>query len=184
MSSVLDRRVPVVEEGETGPLRPSAPPAKTLGLVMQKQQQDEWCWAGVSTSVSLYYDPKSGFTQCTVVNAGLKQTTCCTDGGSEACDQPWQLELALGIVGRLNRDFGGKLPLKAIAEQVERTRPVGLCIDWKGGGGHFVVVDGYDEKAGKIDIKDPLFGHSVVAYDSFPESYQGGGTWGWTYLTK
>lgn len=182
MSSVLDQRVPVVEEGEPGPLKPSIP-ARTLAFDMQKQRQSEWCWAAVSTSVSLFYDPESGWTQCSVVNAGLKETTCCKDGGSDTCNQPWQLELALGLVGHLNRDFGERLPMEAIAQEIDRTRPIGLCIDWTGGGGHFVVVDGYDRKAGKIDIKDPLFGHSVVAYDSFPGSYQGGGTWSWTYLT-
>ena len=74
--------------------------------------------------------------------------------------------------------------LDAIAEQIDAGRPIGLCIDWTAGGGHFVVVDGYDLETGQIDVKDPLFGPSVVEDASFPASYQGGGTWSWTYLTR
>ncbi len=177
-SSILARRLPL------GGATEKDTKSRNLGLEMQQQQETEWCWAGVSTSVALFYEPESGYTQCAVVNAQLKQTTCCQDGASEACNQPWQLELALDYVGHLDRDFSERPTLPHIAEQVDAGKPVGLCINWTGGGGHFVVIDGYDETNGLIDVEDPWFGHSVVSYDSFPASYQGGGVWGWTYLTQ
>ena len=42
-----------------------------IPFVMQHQQQTQWCWAAVSVSVSHYYSPWSGWTQCAMVNAEL-----------------------------------------------------------------------------------------------------------------
>lgn len=180
--SVLDRRDPVAPS--EAPATIEVPPAaRTLDLTMQKQRQDEWCWAAVSTSVTLFYAPASPWTQCTVVNAGLKQTGCCQDGASPSCNVAWFLDQALTIVGHLNQDFAGKLAMDLIAKEIDAGRPVGLCIDWTGGGGHFVAIDGYDLATQMIDVKDSIFGASYIAYASFPVSYQGGGSWGWTYLT-
>lgn len=185
-SSILDQKVPLVPEpsAEGGGGAGTPETSKFLGLDMQQQKENEWCWAAVSTSVALFYVPSAAWTQCAVVNGQLHLTTCCQDGGSSACNQPSFLDQALTLVGHLNRDFGGSLTMEQIAAQVDQGKPFGLCIDWTGGGGHFVVVDGYDLAAKTIEIEDPWFGRSTVAYSSFPASYQGGGTWSWTYLTQ
>ena len=179
--SVLDSRTPVADGPTT---QAASEQLRELGLEMQSQQQSEWCWAAVSTSVALFYDAAAPWTQCSVANTGLGQTTCCKDGGSSACNQPYYLSNGLEIVGHSGPNFGQRPALDAIAEQIDAGRPIGLCIDWTAGGGHFVVVDGYDLETGQIDVKDPLFGPSVVEDASFPASYQGGGTWSWTYLTR
>src|SRR6266700_5017599 len=85
-----------------------------LGFTMQTQQQTQWCWAAVSVSVNLYYDPTSGQTQCAVANTALGQTTCCNDGSTAQCNQPWFLYLALQIVGNLNAVASGKVALANI----------------------------------------------------------------------
>lgn len=182
--SILDERTKVSDlPAEAPAATPAEGTSAELGLVMQRQLQSEWCWAALSTSVALFYDAGSPWTQCTVANAGLDQTTCCQDGGTAACNQPNYLEKALALVGHLQSDFGGALAFGAIREQIDGGRPIGLCIDWTGGGGHFVAVDGYDVNGEILDVQDSLFGPSHVALASFPSSYQGGGTWSWTYLT-
>jgi hypothetical protein len=161
-----------------------ARPARELAFEIQPQQQNEWCWAAVSTTVALFYAPKSGWTQCSVVNEGLGQATCCQDGGSSACNQPWFLEKALALVGHLASDFGGALGFDPIREQIDGGRPFGVCIDWTGGGGHVVAIGGYDTEGQVIEVCDSMFGTSHVPLASFPSAYQGGGTWSWTYLTQ
>jgi papain like cysteine protease AvrRpt2 len=181
--SVLDDRTPLAGAVPAAPpTAPAAGPQRELGLAMQHQERTEWCWATVSVSVAHFYDAASPWTQCSMVNAQLERTDCCRDGA--ACNQPQQLTPALERVGHLAQDFGGSLTIEAIAAQIDAGKPVGLCIDWTGGGGHVVVIDGYDEAAGMVDVKDPLFGASYLALASFPVHYQGGGAWGWTYLTR
>jgi hypothetical protein len=175
--SVLDARVPLAESAQ----REGTP--HVLPFTMQRQAQSEWCWAANSVSIAAFYDPKSPWTQCALVCDQLGQKDCCTDGSSAACNQAYYLSNALERVGHAGRNFADRPPLPAIAAEIDGGRPLGLCIDWTGGGGHFVTVDGCDEGAGMIDVQDSLFGHSYVPDETFPAQYQGGGTWSWTYLT-
>src|SRR5262245_35787098 len=75
--------------------------SQCTGLTVEHQQQTNWCWAAVSNSVSRYYDPSSTWSQCTIANAELGHSSCCTNGGSAACNQPWFLDRALTRVGCL-----------------------------------------------------------------------------------
>src|SRR4029079_4998564 len=86
-----------------------------LRFTMQQQQQTEWCWAAVSVSVNLFYHPASGQTQCAVANVAMGPTTCCQDGSTAQCNQPWFLDQALQIVG----DLGFRDPGKATFAKVK-----------------------------------------------------------------
>src|SRR4051812_34845218 len=70
--------------------------SKALNMTMERQQQDNWCWSAVSVSVRKFYSPSNPITQCEQANAQLQQGTCCVDGSTAACDQPWFLERAFG----------------------------------------------------------------------------------------
>jgi len=153
-----------------------------IAFTMQPQQQTQWCWAAVSVSINLYYHPASGQTQCALVNVAMNQTTCCQNGGSAQCNQPWFLDRALQIVGNLNAWSPGKAALATIKAEVNACRPFCLRIAWNGGGGHFVTVYGYNWWG--INIADPWYGNSIMAYGPFPSSYNGGGTWTDNYTTK
>jgi hypothetical protein len=52
-----------------------------LDFTMQHQQQTNWCWAAVSTSVALFYDPVSTWTQCAVASA-KESFSLRSDGGA------------------------------------------------------------------------------------------------------
>jgi Papain-like cysteine protease AvrRpt2 len=153
-----------------------------LAFAMQIQQQTQWCWAAVSVSVNLYYHATSGQTQCAVANTAMGQTTCCTDGGNMQCNQPWFLDQALQLVDDLNAWSSGKATLAAVKTEVGACRPFCLRIAWNGGGGHFVAIYGFSRRL--LNIGDPWYGNSVVTYDTFPGTYQGGGTWTDNYTTK
>jgi hypothetical protein len=153
-----------------------------LGFTMQHQEQTEWCWAAVSASVNLYFHPTSGQTQCAVANAAMGQSTCCQDGSTPQCNQPWFLDQVLQIVGDLKAWSAGKAALPTVKREIDRCRPFCLRIAWNGGGGHFVAVYGYSNK--RLNIGDPWYGNSVVTYGLFPDTYQGGGSWTDNYTTK
>ena len=153
-----------------------------LRFTTQPQQQTEWCWAAVGVSINLYYHPTSGQTQCAVVNSALGQTTCCIDGSTPACNQPWYVDVALQIFGNFGSWIAGKVPLAKVKNEVSNCRPVCLRIAWNGGGAHFVTLYGFS--TGYLNVGDPFYGNSVVTYSAFPGTYQVGGTWTDTYTTK
>ena len=74
---------------------------KSLSFVVQHQQQNEWCWAAVTASLSLYYDASSPWTQGSIVNDQFGQTTCTFNGSAPACNRPWIWMFALTRTGNL-----------------------------------------------------------------------------------
>jgi hypothetical protein len=158
-----------------------------LELKEQPQQESNWCWSATTVSITIYYDPASPWTQCTLVNKAFNQTTCCQNGSSNNCNQPWYGDQALSITGHLNSATGGSLSLSAVMQQMRDSRPISIAIYWNGGGGHNPAIDGFDATdptAPVIEIEDPIFGHSTQDFNSFPTTYQGGAKWGNSFLTK
>ncbi|WP_083802276.1 IS630 family transposase [Micromonospora sp. ATCC 39149] len=158
---------------------------RQLAFLMQYQQQTNWCWSATATSVSLFYNPTSGWYQCYLANAELGQSTCCSDGSAPRCNQPWYLDRALNRVGNLDHWQVGALTMTAIRSEIDAGRPVGARIAWSGGGAHFVVISGYlDYGTIYLAIQDPWYGPSFPSYDTFRTAYQGTGTWTHTYFTR
>jgi hypothetical protein len=165
------------------------------GLTVEHQQQTQWCWAAVSNSVSHFYNAASTWSQCTIVNAELAQTTCCTNGSSAACNQSWFLERALTRVGCLLSMASGTLTFATIKSLINSGRPPCARQGWSGGGGHFMAIVCYFEgllgllggagsTAKRLRISDPWYGDSVVDYDVFVSGYQGTGSWTHSYRTQ
>lgn len=161
------------------------PTWQRLNFNMQAQQQTNWCWAAVATSVALFYNPSSTWTQCTLVNAELGETTCCSNGGSAACNKPWYLDKALQRVGQLDSWSSGAMSFANVRAEIDNSRPLGVRIGWSGGGGHFVVVDGYlNDASQQVAIEDPWYGASDMSYTAFSSSYQTSGSWSHSYETQ
>jgi Papain-like cysteine protease AvrRpt2 len=160
---------------------------RSLGFAMQHQLQTSWCWSAVSTSVSHFYNPASAWTQCSLANAELGQTTCCADGSTAACSRDWYLDRALSRVGNLQSWASGAVALSDVEHEVNAGRPLGVRIGWDGGGGHFVVLAGYDDPGtgpGFVSVDDPWYGPSRMSYSAFRNTYQGTGAWTHTYYTR
>jgi papain like cysteine protease AvrRpt2 len=157
-----------------------------IPFVMQHQQQTQWCWAAVSVSVSHYYSPWSGWTQCAMVNAELGQTTCCIDGASAQCNQPNVLDSPLQRAGVLDHMTSTDAGIGDIRNEIDAGRPLCWRIGWKGGGGHFAVIEGYRMFPDVwVAVDDPWYGASDLPLDVLTTGgYQGSGDWTHTYFTK
>jgi Papain-like cysteine protease AvrRpt2 len=160
---------------------------RDIGVAVQDQLYSNWCWSAVSTSVSHFYNPASAWTQCTLANAELEQTGCCADGSTPQCNKDWYLDRALKRTGNLQSWVGNAVALSDLEHEVNAGRPVGVRIGWEGGGGHFVVIDGYSDPGtgpGFLNIEDPFYGKSRMPYSAFRNTYQGTGSWTHTYYTR
>src|SRR5258706_6241077 len=73
----------------------------TLSFSQQTQQQNLWCWAAVTVSVSLFYNAGSGWSQCSLVNAELGRSDCCFNGGLFVCYRTSTLDAPLSRAGNL-----------------------------------------------------------------------------------
>jgi hypothetical protein len=159
------------------------PATGRLWLNEEHQQQTQWCWAASSVSIAKFYDPSSTWSQCSLVNQAFGQTSCCTNGSSAACNQPWYPEKSLPIVGHFDAKVNGKPTFQKVQEMITARRPISVNVQWNGGGGHNPVVDGFDT-TGTIVVQDPWYGASVQNFDAFPSQYNGGGSWYCSYYTK
>jgi len=156
-----------------------------LPFNMEMQTQSNWCWAATSKSVSHFYSGLSPWTQCKVAGSELNQT-CCTSPVPSACNVPWYLDRALQRTHNFVSFQGGTISFDDIKSQIDQGLVVGARIGWLGGGGHFMVIYGVSKVLFKeyLYIDDPIYGKSVLLYNTFATNYQGCGTWTHTYFTK
>lgn len=145
------------------------------------QQQDNWCWAAVTTCIDTYYRKVKQWTQCKLADLLHSQQNCCSQGSSPNCDRPANTGQALRNVGRLAWEIGFKAGLQDIQWEISHCRPVAVGIQWTDGTGHAVSVYGYDN-IGNIYVADP---DDASMYAVYPyRIYPAGGTWQRTYFTK
>lgn len=160
-----------------------------LTLSVQPQLETNWCWAAVSTSISAFYNAATRWTQCLVANAALPRTDCCSapaNSDPTLCNKPWYLDIALQVTSNFRQVLGAPLSFGALQTEINNSRPVGCRIGWSGGGGHFVAIVGWlaaSSGTEYIDVSDPIYLDSQIAFANFASAYQSGGTWTHSYLT-
>ena len=176
---------------------PSGREAKTdyrLSFKMQTQTHDNWCWAATSSSVSKYFNKKSVWSQCRVAGAEVG-ADCCNDFSEETCDKTWRLQKALLRTDNYDESPACVSPdhpcgvesFDAVAQQIDRGRPVGVRIGWHGGGGHFIAILGYSRSAAgnAYFVDDPISGPSLaIGEEDLKTNYRFAGSWTHTYFTK
>ena len=145
--------------------------AQVLNMPEVIQEQDQWCWAGVSKSVLNYY----GFppTQCEIAEYAREVITwtnfgsvdCCTDAG-QGCNY-WNYNWGLsGSIQDILVHFGsiqnhgvGTLTLAQINTEIAAGRPFIAHWSWINGGGHFVVGNGVS--GNNVYYMNPWFGEGL-----------------------
>jgi hypothetical protein len=156
-------------------------------FAMQSQQQSNWCWAAVTTSVNLYYHPNNtNWPQCAVVNAVLSRSNCCTSPLPDGCNAGVEsLDAPLTATGNFASQTG-PISNNAVYDELLAGRPLAAAVSWEGGGGHAVVIHGYSffMQAHRFDISDPFYGYSFIFTNTFRYAYQGSGTWFETDYTQ
>ena len=160
--------------------------AATLPFSQQTQQQDLWCWAAVTVSVSLFYNAGSGWSQCSLVNAEVGRSDCCFNGGLSVCNKTSTLDAPLSRTGNLNVMHNSLVPFPDVVSEIGSNHPLGCRIGWPDGNGHFVVVHGYSDGANGswVSVADPFYGSSTYVYDAFCTSYRNSGKWTHSYFTQ
>lgn len=169
-----------------------------LSLTMQQQEQKNWCWAAVATSVARFLDNTSTLTQCILASQQLDQPSngCCTDGDNPAtCDKVAYLEASLLLAGHLGPEPN---PLPTIAsperikQEIDAGRPIGARIGWGDSAdqGHYILIVGYDDSTLEFTLKinDPADPDgsppNTYSYSALQQGYKSAsGTWTHTYFT-
>lgn len=155
-----------------------------LRFPIQRQEQSQWCWAGVAQSVSRYYVPGGTWTQCQIANRQWSRTDCCGAGATGACNNPSTLGTALTTVGHFDRQTSNQESLQTVESELLAGRPLCIRVGWAGGGGHFIVAAGVEDD-GFVWVSDPGGGTTaLVAYDTLRTAYRGSGTWTHSYFTR
>jgi hypothetical protein len=161
-----------------------APPKwRTLPFTIQRQTQEQWCWAAVSASVSRFYNSRTSWTQCALANNQFGQVSCCSKGFLSQCNKPWYLDRALDKVGHFRAFSSGAAMMGQVQSEVDAGRPLPVRVGWPVGGGHFLLITGYSSM-NALDVQDPWSGSSTVNYEVFRLRYRGNGRWTHSYWTK
>ena len=69
-----------------------------LSFSMEPQDQDQWCWAAVSASISGYYSPEDKWSQCKIASYVL-EGNCCEEPASH--NKAAYLQEALKVIEKL-----------------------------------------------------------------------------------
>ncbi len=154
-------------------------PFINLAFDMQQQIMSNWCWAATATSVSIFYNKYSSWTQCSVAAATLS-AQCCQ--APHPCDKAWYLNEALDKTGNFIR-YMQPLGYAEVEQEITAGRVIGCRVQWPDGKGHFVVIYGCrDNKYYSID--DPSGGKSETTISGFMTAYLGSGRWTHSFITK
>jgi len=151
------------------------------------QGPSQWCWACAGTAISQHYPSPRYSRPCDLVNDELNKTSCCVDGNTTSCNQPWYLDSTLKRTGNFSSTTPRSLDITEIKQEIDADRPIGVRIEWGDGSGHFVVLGGYDDTlpAGseEVAVFDSLYGDAPANLTQFISAYLGSGRWTDTYFT-
>ena len=171
-----------------GSVEPEFLDEKRLKLPFQRQTQDNWCWAAVSSSVSDYYDPSTPYTQCSLASTVFK-ANCCANAPAPQCDQPYQLDKALQITGNLNQSYTRNFVSDEIKSEIDDGHLIAAGIEWKNENvGHALTIFGYsydpDSNSYYVYISDPAYGKQYIKLMTLCENYHAAGQWTDSYTTN
>ncbi len=151
------------------------------------QGSDYWCWAAC-TQMILSALRNSATDQCEIVNRQFKQTTCCQQPHSDACNQDLSIYEVFpcynswGINGAL---VGNALQFETLQSEIAGGRPVEVGFSWSGAGGYHVAIawrTSVDNIGPVVFVNDPQYGSGSVYYVNLLSAY-GLGSWQWTWVS-
>jgi hypothetical protein len=184
MSIAAPFRTRLIQVPPAPPAGGAGPAAHNIGVLLEGQEKDNWCWAAVSVSIRNFQQPASPpLRQCELANIQLQQTDCCMSG---QCDKTSQLEVALANAGVAADNQQGVLTFADVQQGLILDKPVCCAIQWQSGDFHFVQIDGFIENGpggDEVVIQDPKFNGETITYQALLNNYHGvGGRWVWSYL--
>lgn len=168
------------------PLGGAPPTWQRVLCPIPRQEQTNWCWCATTLGVHKLFNSADTTTQCQAANRILGRTDACGNPSDQAINKPYLLDQAFAAFGHLRAPIvGTPLSPGQIDAEMLTGKPVGTRIGWSGGGGHFMVVEGYlADATPRVAINDPIFGRSDIDYSLYVTSYQGTGSWTHSYLIQ
>jgi len=114
---------------------------KKLGVTLIGQQTDMWCWATSGQMIMGFGG--TNVTQCSEANAYLLRNDCCTSPTPAACIKGGWPEYDRWNYFFVWTPWGNALTFAQLRAEIDAGRPVGFAWGWTGGGGHYMVANGY-----------------------------------------
>jgi hypothetical protein len=152
--------------------------AQVLNVDQITQEQNQWCWVGVSKCVLDYYNHP--VQQCAIAEYTRSVATWHDFGSVNCCTLPdtncnyWNYNW--GYAGSIqdilihfgnvqNSGISAALTINQITTEISNCRPFIIRWQWTSGGGHFLVGQGID--TGRVYYMNPWpgIGYSFADYD-------------------
>ncbi|WP_027347037.1 papain-like cysteine protease family protein [Hamadaea tsunoensis] len=124
-----------------------------LGITMQSQVNSNWCWAASGNTVAAYLGFPS-YSQNQFCNLAFDRSinsTCPNSQANLGNDQEAfrQIGISPGYY------YNGYLSYNTVINEIDALRPVMTRIQWQSGGGHMMVLYGYDKSQNWVYWGDP-----------------------------
>jgi hypothetical protein len=159
-----------------------------LDLVLERQIGLNWCWAATAKGIVDYYGgPK--LPQCRYATRFLDQTESCCDGKerSARCDAAHEVDGVLHHFGvYAPPPFRRPVQLATLRRELDRDRPVVALMRFPDGTVHAFAITAVDVAKELIGYSDSWYGPRIKALGAhgFTNSYETGGRWIYTILTR
>ncbi|MDG3008448.1 papain-like cysteine protease family protein [Paludisphaera mucosa] len=163
---------------------------KDLSIEPKLQEQSEWCWAAC---LDMVLEANADFSknQCDFANAAYELTGCCLAPSSSLCNQPIpviQFRQEYERYGFAAQFYNGSISFNAVKLEVDADRPVQVGVSWTGGGGHAMLITGWDQEGTEqfVFVTNSLDRTKTrVRYSDFlTVSNQGTWNWSWTGIKR
>ena len=166
--------------------------SQVLTVSQVTQEQNQWCWAGVSACILDYYCTPTA--QCTIAeytrtvetfpDISFGSTNCCVSPSS--CNN-WNYnwggpgsiqDILVHFANISNYGVGSSLTQANITSDIQNNRVFVIRWAWDGGGGHFLV--GHGLIGNNMYYMDPWYGEGLKIADYSWVCLGGGHTWAHT----
>jgi len=140
-----------------------------LDVPLVQQIHSEWCWSADADAVLAYRGVTTS--QCRIANWVDSVGYACGAYPfywNDRANSGNYLAGTTGIEGilwwlgrRASRYYGSPLSYGATRSAVQRGNPVIALWSWPGGGGHFIVIDGFDDASQTLYFMNPWPGEGA-----------------------
>jgi len=161
------------------------PAPVSVPVPWRKQEQTQWCWATCMQMVFLHDDPATNRTQCQLANAAFGNSGCCQSPSSSLCNNAlgiYSISAEWSRYGYHSAYQDSSLSFEAIKTEISAGRPVEIGLKWTNGGGHAVLIVGFEIDGAEqlVIVNDPWRGQVNVTYIELLVAY-GDGQWQWSW---
>ncbi|PMS37080.1 papain like cysteine protease AvrRpt2 [Trinickia symbiotica] len=143
--------------------------ADQLDLPVVEQEHSEWCWDADASAVLAFRGVPA--TQCAIGNWVGSIDYACGNYPfywDDPANSPNYLAGTTGIAGILwywgrrdSRYYTEPLAYPAVRSAIMHGHPIVVLWNWYGGGGHFIVIDGYDDDGSMVYFMNPWPGEGA-----------------------